>query len=111
MYKSTPIKEDIVTLNDISKTTIDRLFDIVTSCICFDLHEALLSKENCVDIDIGFGKLLMQVSDKGIRYKFIPSKTLEQGLQQVVERKEDPLQKKLEKSLSEKLLAAYKDFF
>lgn len=100
---------DISTITSISKLALDNLVDKACTCICHSVHESILSKESMTSIDIGIGILYIKFEGEQIKYKFIPSKKLEENIAFTILNKESPLVFNLETTLKERIENAYKE--
>ena len=105
------LKSDLSTLTTINESTFDKLLTKIIWCISDSVERAVLSKEDKVDIDIGIGRLLIGISNKEIKYKFIPSKQLESSVSNTVINEHNELVTALEDSLVTKITNVVKDFF
>lgn len=105
------IIEDISKLSTIPQQEVELVFELYKDCICYDIHEMIKNHENHIDIDIGIGVLILDINDEEIRYKFIPSSSLENDIKYTLENDHCPLFNKLEESLHSKIMRAYKEFF
>lgn len=101
--------EDISVLTTIPLKTLYKLTDKCNECICNDVLESKTSNDITSIIDIGIGKLNINVTPKDITYTFVPSKELEIKLLNTIKNNESPLIKDIENSLTTKILNTYKD--
>lgn len=100
---------DVSRLSNIPVATLSKIQDLEKILIAQYISESILTDESITEIDTGLGKLLIQISDSDIRYKFIPSKALDQQLINTVNSKTSPLIDKLENSIQEKIMRTYKE--
>lgn len=100
---------DVSKLSNIPLATLFRIQDLEKILIAQYISESILIGQETTEIDIGLGKLLIRVSDSEIKYKFIPSKMLDQQLVNTVNSKTSPLIDKLENSVQEKIMRTYKE--
>jgi len=103
------IIDDVCKLTTIPYTVMKRLISKVSMCISHAVCESLLSGENITQVNVGIGKLFINVSDDSITYKFIPSPHLEELLVNTVNSGESPLVTKVEDTLKSKIINVYKD--
>lgn len=101
--------EDISTLTTIPLKTLYKLADKCGDCICNDILESKNSDDTISTIDIGIGKLNINITPKNITYTFIPSKEMELKILNTIKTNESPLIKDIENSLTAKILNTYKD--
>lgn len=101
--------EDISKLTTIQKEYLDSLVAKSEWCICSYIENTILNKESITKIDIGIGSLSILVEDNTIKYKFIPSKELENAIRTTVIDDKNPLKFKLEKTLVDKITNIYKE--
>lgn len=102
------LNNDLSLLTSISKLSLDNLSDRTAYCISHTILECIESKDNQSEIDIGIGKLYIRIEEDQIKYKFIPSKKLEEMIAFTVINKQSPLVTKLDSALSERIENAYK---
>lgn len=100
---------DVSKLSNIPSATLSKIQDLEKILIAQYISESILTDQETTEIDIGLGKLLIRVSDSEIKYKFIPSKALDQQLINTVNSKTSPLIDKLENSIQEKIMRTYKE--
>lgn len=100
---------DVSKLSNIPLATLFRIQDLEKILIAQYISESILIGQETTEIDTGLGKLLIRVSDSEIKYKFIPSKMLDQQLVNTVNSKTSPLIDKLENSVQEKIMRTYKE--
>lgn len=62
-----------------------------------------------IEINIGVGTLLISDDQDIVKYKFIPSESLEESINETLRTGKSPLELKLEKSLLNKIIKTYKD--
>lgn len=67
-----------------------------------------MKNESPTEMDIGIGTLLISDNEETVKYKFIPSKALEELVNETIQNKKSPLELKLEKNLVNKILNTYK---
>lgn len=102
--------EDVSALTTIPVNALNQLLDKAVYCICDGIEEARLKKENPVDIDLGIGILTVFVEDTNVQYRFTPNKKLENAVKAVVMENKNPLVCLIEKTLTQKILNAYKQY-
>lgn len=105
------ILNDICTITTIPTASLQQLFDIGSLCIANSIYEAYLSKQEYVELDVGFGTLVIGFENNTINYKFIPTKKLEKQTLDAIRNNKDPLANKIEKCFVERILKTYKDMF
>ena len=101
--------EDLSTITTIPQRTLDSLMDKAVSCICHSVFEGIREKESLTKIDIGVGILYINCEGDNVKYKFIPSKKLEESVATTVLTNKSPLIMQVETSLKERLDATYKN--
>ena len=100
---------DLALLTTISVNALSLLNDRALSCICHSVYENLLSAEPLTSIDIGIGTLYIKCEEDEIKYKFIPSKKLEECVSLTVQDKCSPLVHQVETTLKDRIESTYKD--
>lgn len=103
------IVKDLSTLTTIEEENLNKLVEKELWCICSYVEEMINSKENFCDIDLGIGTLTISIMDNQLKFKFIPSQTLEQGVRDTIVNEKSPLRLSLEKSLVNKISNIYKE--
>lgn len=102
-------------IKDLSKLTtipIDSLCLLSNKaiwCICDEVEDTILNGETITTIDIGIGNILIKNEEDEVKYKFIPSKELENNIIDTTINKKNPLKIIIEKTLINKILNTYKD--
>lgn len=95
---------DVGTLIKVPNKTLNELADKLTLCIGSIIHDAILSEEKAVVINIGIGTLSVNLAD--MQCKFVPSKALKSTIKKTIESGVDPVECALEQALTDKLMAA-----
>lgn len=106
----TNLIEDLSVLTGVSKYNLIDLANLSVDVISHDINESILQHESVTEINIGIGTLLITNQDNSIKYKFIPSKTLENNVYNSYQ-KQDTLELKVDKVLGERINKTYKDLF
>ena len=109
--KATDIINDVATITTIPPTSLRKLIDKMSWCICNAVEESRLSNIESTIVNIGFGQLIIAVEDNQIQYKFIPSSKLERGLVDTIINKKNPLIVNLEETFANRIVKTYKDMF
>lgn len=103
------------TINDLSiltlipRTSIDNLVDKLNYVICHSIEESQIENENITELNIGIGKICVFSNGETIRYRFEPSRSLEEAIRETVNTKKSPLVNKVEESLVDRITNVYKD--
>ena len=100
--------EDLSTITTISQGTLSSLSDRAISCICHSVFESVQEKDSLIKMDIGIGILYIKCEGSDIKYKFIPSKKLEESVASTISSKKSPLVYQVETSLKERVETTYK---
>lgn len=98
--------EDLSKLTTIPTDALSKLVQKSEWIICDTICG---STGNIFEIDIGLGKLLISNELEYVRYKFIPSESLDASIRKTLDTKINPLQDQLEKRLINKIIHTYKD--
>jgi hypothetical protein len=101
--------EDISALTSIATNSLLNLVDLATCCISHDVLESIIEKNSTTEVDIGVGTLYIKLEGDEIKYKFIPSKKLEESVLKTVTYNLDHLVSKVESSLKKKIENTYKN--
>lgn len=103
--------EDLCTLTTIGKYNLDQLVNKSISIISHDVEESLRDFQNITAIDIGIGTLHIYHTEDTIKYKFIPSKKLDDTVVDTVKHRRSNLILDIDKALGERINNTYKDMF
>lgn len=104
------ILEDLNILTTIPLTALQDLKDKGIDCIAHSVLENVLSKNPLTELDIGIGILYIKLEDDSIKYRFIPSKKLEDTVASTILTKQSPVVSRVETALKEKVESTYKNF-
>ena len=102
---------DLSVLTTVPVSNLKNLAEKEKLCICHKVFENELKGEPITHIDLEFGALYIMHEGDELKYKFIPSKALESDLKTTITTGKSPLIGKVEDTLKEKILNAYKDLF
>lgn len=105
------INKSLSTLTTIPESTFSKLSNKIEWCISDCIEKSILNNDNVAEIDLDFGKLLINFSNESIKYKFIPSSRLEKVVSNTVIKEQNDLVLNIENSLVSKLTNTYKTFF
>ena len=105
----TDIIKDMSTLTTISEKSLHELMKKEEYCIVSAIFENMKNNEVLTELDIGIGKLLVKIENNSIKYKFIPSESLEHAIVNSYKHDKCVLVDKLNKSLVERITNTYKD--
>lgn len=101
--------DDLSTITTISQGTLLNLNEKVIACISHSVYESVQEKESLTKMDIGIGILYIKCEGSEIKYKFIPSKKLEESVASTVISNKSPLIYQVETSLRERVESTYKN--
>ena len=104
----TDINKDLSTLTTVNKSVFSKLNSKIMWCISNCVCESVKNREDYAEIDLGYGTLVIYFSDNEIRYRFIPSQTLEKAIVNTVVNERNDLVVNIENSLVSKLTNVYK---
>ena len=105
------IKEDLSKLTTIDVLYINRIFDKIIWCMSDYVQEAIDSGEDSVEVNFGFGSVIINIEEDSIKYRFKPSKTLDDAIIGTVIDGKNCFTLTLEKNLAQKITNIYKDMF
>ena len=97
------VVNDLGTLTKVPNKILTELVHKLNLCIGSVIHDAKISGEEIVVINIGVGNLSVNLVD--MNCKFTPSKDLKQAIKDSLADKVDPLELALEQDLADKLIA------
>ena len=105
----TDIIKDMSTLTTISEKSLHELMKKEEYCIVSAIFENMKNNEVLTELDIGIGKLLVKIENNSIKYKFIPSESLEHAIVNSYKQDKCVLVDNLNKSLVDRITNTYKD--
>ena len=105
----TDIIKDMSTLTTISEKSLHELMKKEEYCIVSAIFENMKNNEVLTELDIGIGKLLVKIENNSIKYKFIPSESLEHAIVNSYKQDKCVLVDKLNKSLVDRITNTHKD--
>lgn len=101
------MEKEIITsisaLTGVNQRILGKLINKAELCIGSMIYDAKHSGETALEIDIGIGKLCIEVGT--LQCKFVPSKDLKETIKTALTSPVDKLELKLEAELSQRLLA------
>ncbi|MBO5712262.1 MAG: hypothetical protein J6R47_05425 [Acholeplasmatales bacterium] len=100
--------DDLCAITGVSKLSLQNLCERANLCISHSVLECLQNKDPQCEIDLGIGLLYIKLESDNIKYKFIPSKNLEDIVTFAIIQKESPLTLKIDKALGERIENAYR---
>lgn len=103
------LTKDISALTGLSVTSLNEVMNKASMCVAHGVYESILTGDNEVEIDVGIGTLVVRVCDDVVKYRFEPSKSLEQNLVDVVNKKTSPLLERANDTLRERIKRTYKE--
>ena len=103
------IIEDISTITTIPLKTLYKLADKAGDCLCNNVLESKNMDDNTSTMDIGIGKIIVNITPQNITYTFSPSKELEVKMVEAIKTNNSPLVENIETNLAAKILNTYKD--
>ena len=103
--------QDLSTLTTIGKYNLDDLSNKSIAIISNDVLESILDHEEVTCIDVGIGILYIQHIEDCIRYKFVPSKKMEEAVINTCNSKKSVLTAEIDEALGQRIMNTYKDLF
>lgn len=100
---------DLSVLTTIPEYQLNQLKLLSEQIICHNVLETLKENNDVCKIDIGIGKLIFQLSNDELVYKFIPEKNFEESIVDTILNGTDLLQDTIENRTCERMLKVYKD--
>ena len=101
--------KDLSTITTIPYYTLQTLGNKLVDVIQYSVKESLLNQEDVCEVDIHIGKIIIALVDDAIRFKFIPSAKFEESIIDVYAKKECKIVEKVQDSVYNKIMNAYKD--
>ena len=103
--------DDVSVLTNIPSKLLEKIKKCEEYSIVENITELNSEKEKFIDLDLGIGTLSILVDDNVIKYKFIPSSSLDEEILSAIKYKKNILDLKLENSLQQKIEQTYRDLF
>lgn len=103
--------QDLSTITTIGKYNLDELINKSISIVSHDVEESLRDFSDITSIDIGIGTLHIQHREGLLKYKFIPSKKLDDVIANTYKNRKSSLTLEIDKALGERIKNTYKDLF
>lgn len=103
------ILKNVSKITSIPKTQLDGVMQKVGLCVAHEVLSLVDGYDNAVELDIGIGTLRIMYVEDAISYKFIPSNQLEKMVISVAKTGESPLVDICEKTITDRILTAYKE--
>lgn len=100
---------DLSVLTNVSINSLYELLDKANLIIAHDVFENLKEKNPTTTIDIGVGSLYIKLEGENIKYKFIPSKNLEDLVCKTVSSGSSPITNRVDLVLNKRIEQTYKD--
>lgn len=97
------INQELSILTTIDPQTFNKLDEKKVYCISDAVYKNMLSKNTKTSIDIGIGTVEINILNDCIKYRFVPSKFLENTIINTITKGQNELTYQLEKSLIRKL--------
>lgn len=107
----TKLTKDLSTLTGISENSIRKLLEKTIYCICSSIEDTINAGEDELSIDLDYGTLKILVLNDNVKYKFIPSKKLDNAVTRTIANGKNELATVLEEALIGKIENVYKTFF
>ena len=102
------LAEDIACLTTIPVSALLDLEKLYGDCLVHNIYENLICGNNPIEVDIGIGTLYIKLEDANIKYKFIPSKNLEETVAQTIRTKTSPVTIAVNTALRKRIENVYK---
>ena len=103
------LKTQLSTLTLVQESFFDKVIELSEKCICDDVLESLLEHDNLTEVDLGIGTLKILYEEGELKFRFIPSAKLREGLVTTIKEKRSPIEVLVDDTLKEKLVNVYKD--
>ena len=105
------IVKDLSTVTTISPASTQKILSKFQDCLCYAIQEALADKETEIELDLYVGKLMIEIIEDEIQYKFVPSYSFEKDVFDTVSTGVCPMFSKVENSIQGKIMNAYKELY
>ena len=102
------VLNDLSVLTEVSKLSLQNLADKSILAISHGVFEGIQNQESQTEFDIGIGILYIRLEGDAIKYKFIPSKNMEETIAYTVKNKTSALAIKADRALGERIENAYR---
>lgn len=101
---------EIEVLTGVPESTINKVLTKGQVAISQNAFNAGLDGEDCIEVNIGYGVLRIKRYDDEIKYKFFPSKYLENAVRSAFVDGVSTLEAEMELSIRDKVENAYSEF-
>lgn len=105
---SIDLLQNLSTYTTTPKYNYNKLIELLNNCITHSIYAGTLENETEFEFDIGLGVLKITILSEEIKYKFIPSESLEANILSALDGK-DIFVETLEKKVAERILNTYKE--
>lgn len=105
------LNEKIAILSTINKKNLDRLSELGALAFVDVVKNAIMNGEKQLDVDIGLGVVTVNMENEVMRFRFVPSAKLKEGIASLSEGGKTELENLLESTLKTKIENTYKDLF
>lgn len=106
---TTNLSADLEVVTSVSKSLLKKFVSPAIYCIGHAVAETLQEKQTITTVDIGIGKLVINIQGDQLLYRFTPSKDLEACLVNTVVSGCSPIAEKLDTTLQGKIEKVYKE--
>lgn len=103
------VLEDLPVLTGIPKFNFEKLVKRCNALINHYTYEAFSEGENIVYIDVGIGKLIIQIEEKCVKYSFEPSIALDKSVKSALKSDVTDLVKLIDNTLEKRIQDTYKE--
>ena len=107
----TDLIQDLSTLTTVRRYNLDSMTSMAINIISHSIEESIRDCEPVTVIDIGIGTLSIMFDGSSVKYKFIPSKKLDEQVITTCKDRQSALTLKVDKALGERITNTYKDLF
>lgn len=102
---------DLSAVTTISPASTQKILSKFQDCLCYAVQEALGNHETEIELDIYIGKLMIEVIDDVVQYKFVPSASFERDVSDTVISGVCPMFNRVENAIQGKIMGAYKELY
>ena len=105
------VLKDVSTITNIPEKYLLKITEAEKYSICESITELNLLNDVMEEFDLGIGKLIICLEDEIVKYKFIPSESLENTIKDSIKSGKNEFELKLDSSLCSRVESLYRDLF
>ena len=101
--------DELTTITGIPKKILMKLVATAKFSILQSLEEMILKKDNLCEVDLEIGILLISLEDEELKFKFIPSNSLEKDIIETIQTGKNPMEENIYNNITSALEKTYRE--